>query len=135
MEDIHESMLWSDTCAFRVIKTTVLIPKNIIIQVCTEARSSCILTKVASKSHKIIPPIKIRYWKVFSKGSDFRYRFLCFQRWTFLKVLILLVKILQRWCKFLCLSKIFFDLMSINYFWTKICWFSNKNWPNFGRFW
>eukprot|EP00493_Phyllostaurus_siculus_P021646 UN21974 len=32
-------------------------PKNAIIQVYTEARSSCILTKVVWKCHKIIPPI------------------------------------------------------------------------------
>ena len=38
-------------------------PKNTIIQVCTEARSSCIFTKVVWKSHKIIPPIWIRcFW-------------------------------------------------------------------------
>ena len=28
MKDIHEMMLWSDTCVFSVHKTTVLIPKS-----------------------------------------------------------------------------------------------------------
>ena len=57
--------------------------KNTIIRVCTEARSSCILTKVVRKCHKIISPILIRYfwtchqvqildWKPgFCKSADF----------------------------------------------------------------
>ena len=41
-------------------------PKNTIVQVCTVARSSCILTKVVWKCHKIIPPIWIMYvWKCY----------------------------------------------------------------------
>ena len=57
--------------------------KNTIIRLCTEARSSCILTKVVRKCHKIISPILIRYfwtchqvqildWKPgFCKSADF----------------------------------------------------------------
>ena len=37
-------------------------PKNISFHVCTEARSSYILTKVARKSHKIIPIIQMKYF-------------------------------------------------------------------------
>ena len=56
MEDNHELIVWNNTYAFRVRMTIVLIQKT-IIQVCTKARSSCILTKVVWKCHKIIPPI------------------------------------------------------------------------------
>ena len=62
MENIHELMFWNKTCVFRVYKTTVLIQKTSIFNVCTKARISCILTKFAWKYHKIMPPICIRYF-------------------------------------------------------------------------